>query len=177
MISFPTIIRISNLSGNRAKASNLSENRAKASKFSSTRARTALPLKFKVKNEAAFNQQVNSLSTRGATAFYAGVLQGTQLLSNASAAKWLVALTDGGDNRGPLSAIDDAVRIMERTPRLNFALITVGPLSDNAFAKYTAAVQKNGSKGMIVPASDAQSITKAFEIIESAMITAGASNG
>ena len=55
--------------------------------------RVDIPLKLKGKNEAAFNQQVNSLNTRGATAFYAGVLEGTKRLSNASGAKWLVALT------------------------------------------------------------------------------------
>ena len=139
--------------------------------------RVDVPLQLKDNNESTLCSQVAGLRTRGTTAFYAGVLEGAQLLSGGDSGdrqKWLVALTDGGDNCGPRSAIEDAAQIIERTPNMNFALITVGNLTDPAFTRYKEAAEKNGSKGMIVPASDQASIMKAFENVEEAMATAGA---
>ena len=73
------------------------------------------------------------------------------------------------------------VRLLEDTPKLNLALITIGEDYDKAvFSRYLAAAKGGSapSQGMHVAATNMASIAKAFERIAQTMAasTAGASD-
>ena len=118
---------------------------------------------------------VYGMRTRGMTAFYSAVEFGASLLAQQLAAepdtpKWLVALTDGADNKSKPGAVDRGVQILRSTPKLNLALITVGGEMDmRACVKYMDAVEAAGNTSLLVKAKNQVEIAAAFETVSAAM--------
>lgn len=123
----------------------------------------------------AMLKTVNSLRTRGMTAFYSAVHRGAMELAKELSAeprtpKWLIALTDGADNRSQPGHAAQAVKVISETPNLNVALITVGDGIDMKVCQtFLDAATNAGNISMLVRASNQQEISKAFETVSAAM--------
>lgn len=119
--------------------------------------------------------KVKSLRTRGMTAFYEAVAKGAELLQTQLAdepmtPKWLVALTDGADNRSSRDAASRACATIASTPNLNVAIITVGDSIDMKVTKtFLRAAEGAGNQAMLVQAKDGDEIAKAFKAVSAAM--------
>jgi len=120
---------------------------------------------------------VQGLRTRGMTAFYSAVAEGASKLASEmekepNVAKWLVALTDGADNRSTPGAPKRAVDVLSSTPGLNLALITVGDDIDMRVCKrFLDAASGAGNQSMLVKASNQKEISEAFAAVAAAMTT------
>lgn len=91
-------------------------------------------LPFEIKGDEGKEQmkldKVNKLKTRGETAFYSGVLEGIKTICAQKdddydfriRAKWVVALTDGVDNKSKPDDFEAAKKLLKEEPCLNFAL-------------------------------------------------------
>jgi len=147
--------------------------------------RVDFKLDVKGPNESQLVSLVDSMETRGETAFYSAVKDAARMLANdeddpdhAMRSKWIVALTDGADNKSDASDYNSAIQILQSTPKLNFALITIGEEGDQKkFAGLKRAAERDGI-GMIVPASNTKAIEDAFAKIAATMAaTAGGASG
>jgi len=122
---------------------------------------------------------VRNLQTRGMTAFYQAVDVGIQQLAGLnepSTPKWLVALTDGEDNRSDPHAYQRALQMISAVPKLNIAIITVGTgIKTGIIKQFIAAAEANGNTAMLVQATNQADIAKAFEKVSEAMGGAGIS--
>ena len=118
---------------------------------------------------------VNNMRCRGLTAFYEAVAVGAARLNKELAGepdtpKWLVALTDGADNKSSAGAAKRAIELLSSTPNLNLALITVGTDMDmKVTKKFLNAAEKAGNTSMLVKASNQQQISEAFATVAQAM--------
>ena len=118
---------------------------------------------------------VLTLRTRGMTAFYQACFRGAQSLAASlrdepTTPKWLVALTDGADNKSDRSSADECVRIIKSTPSLNVALITVGDDIDmRVCRRFLDAATEAGNTGLLVKANNQKEIAEAFETVSAAM--------
>jgi uncharacterized protein YegL len=140
----------------------------------------------------AILRSIRGLEVRGQTAFYASIKKAIDELTSDQAdrnsdpetaycQKWLIALTDGADDKSKQSDIEDACRkLRDPKERLNMALITIEDKSDKvdeaALSKYKEAVGKGGQTFLHVKAVDTDEINKAFAQIGATMIapTSGA---
>ena len=120
-------------------------------------------------------ETVRSLRTRGMTAFYSAVLKGAldleeQLAAEPTLPKWLVALTDGADNKSNRNDRLEIPKVLKRIPGINLALITVGNDVDiKTCNTFLEAVTDAGGTAMLVKATDAASIAAAFQNVAEAM--------
>jgi len=118
---------------------------------------------------------VNNMRCRGMTAFYEAVEVGAarlkkELAGEPDTPKWLVALTDGADNKSSAGAANRAIELLSSTPNLNLALITVGTDMDMKVTKtFLNAAEKAGNTSMLVKASNQQQISEAFATVAQAM--------
>ena len=119
--------------------------------------------------------KVKGLRTRGMTAFYSAVLKGAldleeQLAAEPTLPKWLVALTDGADNKSNRNDRLEIPKVLKRIPGINLALITVGNDVDiKTCNTFLEAVTDAGGTAMLVKATDAASIAAAFQNVAEAM--------
>lgn len=118
---------------------------------------------------------VKGLKTRGMTAFYSAILTAAmdiheKLGSEPNTPKWLVALTDGADNKSAAAHRNEIPDVLASIPNLNLALITVGNDVDlRTCHTFLDAVTNAGNTSMLVKANDAASIMAAFENVAEAM--------
>ena len=109
------------------------------------------------------------------TAFYSAVLKGAldleeQLAAEPTLPKWLVALTDGADNKSNRDDRLEIPKVLKRIPGINLALITVGNDVDiKTCNTFLEAVTDAGGTAMLVKATDAASIAAAFQNVAEAM--------
>jgi len=141
--------------------------------------RTEFELKERGQNDgkslADMSSRVASLRTRGMTAFYDAVAAGAEALHRASAkgdsnSKWLIALTDGADNKSKHSSIHEAIALLGSISDINLALITVGSdINLNVCRQFLGAVEAVGGTAMLVQASNQNDIAMAFQTVSEAM--------
>ena len=137
-------------------------------------------------NKTHIDAQVDSLKTRGKTAYYKAILAAVQKMHSQppETPKWVIALTDGADTEGGKAEVETAVELLRRTPNLNLALITMGEDADVAVLTRlaeAAMAPKPGNVretlGKIMPADDLSAVKEAFDAIAAEMnSTAGASD-
>ena len=93
-----------------------------------------------------------------------------KLGSEPNTPKWLVALTDGADNKSMAAHRNKIPDVLASIPNLNLALITVGNDVDlRTCQTFLDAVTNAGNTSMLVKANDAASIMAAFENVAEAM--------
>ena len=84
--------------------------------------------------------------------------------------KWLVALTDGADNKSVSRDTDRCLNTLRSTPGLNLALITVGEDMDmRVLQRFLDAASEAGNTALLVKAKNQEEISKAFETVSAAM--------
>ena len=78
--------------------------------------------------------KVDALKTRGKTAYYKAILAAVQKIAMCppDTPKWIIALTDGADTEGGEAEVKETIALLEKTPNLNLALITMGSDADAA---------------------------------------------
>ena len=119
--------------------------------------------------------KVKALRARGMTAFYSAVYQAvtklqTELAAQPNTPKWLVALTDGADNKSTPGDAQRAADIIRRTPNLNVAIITIGDDIDKQVVQtFLDAAKSQKAAAMLVQAKDQSEIAKAFATVAKAM--------
>ena len=126
---------------------------------------------------------VNALRTRGMTAFYDACCEGARALQlvqgridcpvpglSVKNPRWLVALTDGADNRSSRESIAECIKTIKNTPNLNVALITVGNEIDlRVCQQFLDAAIDAGNIGLMIQANNVEEISNAFAVVAQAM--------
>jgi len=120
----------------------------------------------------------NVATTTTGTAFFSSVVACIETLSGKTTGlqDWVIALTDGDDNKSTPDAIDQACRLL-RDGETNIAIITVGKLSDKTLQpvhQMCAAAQAKGSwgkssQGLHFVAENSDKIASAFQQVAHAI--------
>jgi len=137
-------------------------------------------------NREAVLEKIHRLRTRGRTAYYKAILSGLKKLKNRARdeAKWLIALTDGADTEGGPQEIAECINLLEKTPNLNLALITLGSEADQSVLRRlqeAAKVEKQDndgdSLGILLRADNLDQVREAFQSIAAEMESSGGAAG